>query len=89
VSNAETLLSSSAAAAGAAVAALADLVKLTVATDPTATTAIRATARRRVIAAWQRALQVSSHIFIFVSPHGIELFATNNLVVILKKICCH
>jgi hypothetical protein len=64
VSNAPTLLSSSGAAAGAGAAAFADFVKLKVATDPTATTAIRATTKRLVTTA----LQLAIHVFIFFSP---------------------
>src|SRR5208282_2505542 len=82
VSNAATLLSSSGAAAGAgAAAAVADLVKLNIATDPIATTATKATSRRLVTAALQRALQPSIHIFIFFSP-----CTTKYLVVVYKKI---
>jgi hypothetical protein len=58
-------LSSSGAAAGAgAAAARADFVKVNVATEPTATTASRAANTRDVMTALQRALQLSSHIFI-------------------------
>jgi hypothetical protein len=68
VSNAATLLSSSGAAAGAgmgAAAAVADFAKLRVATDPTTAMASNATVRRRVNSFLQLALQLSSHIFIF------------------------
>src|SRR5271157_3582186 len=65
VSSAATLLSSRAAAAGAgAAAAFADFAKLNVATDPTAAIANTATNNRRVVAALQRAFQLSIHIFI-------------------------
>src|ERR1700723_2098549 len=68
VSNAPTLLSSSAAAAGAgtgAAAAVADFTKLSVATDPTTAIANAPTNRRRVIVV----LQLTSHFFIFFSPY--------------------
>src|ERR1017187_6790447 len=62
VSNAATLLSSSGAAAGGgAAAAFAVWVKLNVATDPTATTASRATAIHLVTTALLRVLQLSNH----------------------------
>jgi hypothetical protein len=65
VSNALTLLSSSAAAAGVgAAAAVADLVKFKVAIAPTTATANAPTNRRRVIAA----LQPTSHFLISFSP---------------------
>ena len=65
VSNAPTLLSSSAAAAGAgAAAAVADFVRFNVAKVPTTATANAPANRRRVIAD----LQLISHFFIFVSP---------------------
>jgi hypothetical protein len=60
VSNAPTLLSSSAAAAGAGAAAVADFVKFKVATVPTTATAKAPAIRRRVIAV----LQLFNHFFI-------------------------
>jgi hypothetical protein len=65
VSNAPTLLSSSAAAAGAgAGAALTELVKLNIATDPTTAMARKATANRLLVADLKRSI----HIFISLSP---------------------
>src|SRR5208283_3348406 len=66
VSNAPTLLSSSAAAAGAgAAAAFADLVKVKVATVPTNQTASTAAAIRLVAISLHCALQLPNHDFIF------------------------
>src|ERR1700722_523752 len=82
VNNAATLLSSSAAAAGvAAGAAFADFVKVSVATDPTTTTASTAAAMRFVATD----LKCSIHIFIFFILF-LSSCTTNYLVVKCKKI---
>jgi hypothetical protein len=72
VSNAPTLLSSSAAAAGAgAAAAVADFVKVSIATEPTVTTANKATKRRLAAIALQRSIQF------FISWFSFKLLLNN------------